>query len=297
MKRLTLSILLLIFSIHGYAQCTADAGPDKIFCVPEWGLEPEQLGGDPAASNGAEPYSYTWETSYTMDFGDNSLNYTASDFLNDTTLANPIVTNAFEFPLVFKLTVTDDLGQTCTDSVEARFSIPVQNLGQIYLEINAGDSVQLSETNIVTNYPPFEYFWQPSHGLTDNEGLGVWAKPDSSISYYTAIIDSAGCYYEGGNYFIITVLPVGIQEMVEQRTTLNCYPNPMSKEAVIEVQNAPAGKLEYELLDASGRQIWHQESNSRRQIISRNELSMAGAYVLRIMQNGNLLSTGKIVVE
>jgi hypothetical protein len=86
--------------------------------------------------------------------------FTASDFLDDTTSANPTVISSGE-NLIFKLTVIDSKSNICTDSVNVRFSIFGTHLGTCNYVIQHGDSVFLSNFhNVLGGISPVNYLWR-----------------------------------------------------------------------------------------------------------------------------------------
>src|SRR5262249_30702607 len=87
----------------------ADAGPDQSACNGEMAT----LGGNPAASGGQGPYTYSWSPATGLD---------------DPTAANPHTSLGAK--MTYVLTVTDANGCTATDAVDVNaFELPVANAG------------------------------------------------------------------------------------------------------------------------------------------------------------------------
>jgi len=80
----TFIIIFFVLTTIIFAQCNVNAGNDKIVCTGD-SLPVIQLGGNPVVTSGYPPYTYCWETSYQI----GSILLTASDFLNDTSIAHP----------------------------------------------------------------------------------------------------------------------------------------------------------------------------------------------------------------
>ena len=95
-----LSLFSALFS-YSHGQCIADAGIDTLICLSNSGFIPIQLGGDPTASGGSGIYQYLWSANYAGIVN----NYTASDFLDDTTASNPILVNISGDSLTFHLAI------------------------------------------------------------------------------------------------------------------------------------------------------------------------------------------------
>ena len=68
---------------------------------------------------------------------------------------------------------------------------------------------------------------------------------------------------------------------------LKLYPNPTMGELVIEVltEGTEQPKLEYELIDATGRRVWHNKSKDAYFVLDMTDMH-AGMYVLRLSYNG-----------
>jgi hypothetical protein len=250
MKKILLMSLMISAIYNSNAQCIADAGPDKVVCN-FFGVSNDPIGGFPSATAGTPPFTYAWETEYT--FGISTIyTYTASAFLNDTTLANPsFVWMSSEIDsLRFILTVFDANSQICKDTVYIKFSNLYIHPGQLGFTIQQGDSIFLNYgTNILSSTPPIEYLWRPNHGLTDSTSLSFWAKPDTSIAYYATITDSAGCTATEGPYYFIHVLPVSVEELSNLNVAI--YPNPATD--FIKIRKNKNDKLTFHLYNIEGK--------------------------------------------
>ncbi|HPI30429.1 MAG TPA: hypothetical protein PLB59_08590 [Bacteroidales bacterium] len=86
----------VVFHINQPTQLTADAGLDSYIPVGDSNI----IGGMPAASGGSPAYSYLW---------------TPGDYLNDSTLANPVVTPLSS--VTYLLTVVDSRNCMATDEI------------------------------------------------------------------------------------------------------------------------------------------------------------------------------------
>ena len=297
MKKLVLIFLTFQwYSNHGQAQTplTADAGPDLVICSDVYtGIETHFIGGQPSAYGGVPPYTYSWSFKYKLDWEPDTMY--ASNFFNDTTLANPTVVwvetaNNPNLP-EFVLTVTDANGNADSDSVKlymSHFYIWLLNYG-VFIEL--GDTVVSRRSpDIEGGFPPVSYLWRPNHGLIDSIGKYLTASPDTSIHYYATITDSVGCVHQGQlDYFQVVVWPVGIEDGVPN-TDIKVYPNPASAYIQIERQNVREEEL-FTLYDMLGKQVLIRNLNSENEIIDVSGLAK-GNYTFII---GN--STGKIVLN
>ena len=288
-------VVVLIFNLVSFSaksQCIADGGPDLTICNYPQGIPSVQLGGNPSAVAGTPPFTYSWQTSYTVAMGSVIYNYFASDFLDDTTVANPNFTNIIGDSLYFILTVTDSDNFTCSDTVFVRVSHFMIHLGQFNFTIQQGDSLFISPgSNVTSSNPPVTYLWQPTYGLSDTTSLSFWVKPDSSVAYSVAITDSLGCVVNGGTFVFVNVIPVSIQEnnnnvlpvVLESNIFYDC----------INITNNSAEDLTFYLLSADGRLL-------NRKMLKEKDINIplnisGGIYFYKIFNKKGDSKTGKLI--
>jgi len=212
-----------------YSQLTSDAGLDTTICVT-WNTPGALiLGGNPAASGGTAPYTYSWECNYNYVVGPNTYILTASVFLSDTTIANPNLIYTVESPVTFILNVTDVLGQISIDTITVSFSIFGTHLLEWTHNMLVGDSVQFVSTpNVGGGTPPFNYLWKPNNGLNDSTSYtNFWVKPEVSTSYYITVTDSVGCVVSGTPVFHVYIGSADLNE-IHNKSDKNIllFPNP-----------------------------------------------------------------------
>lgn len=160
---LTGCLILIAFFTRTYGQCIANAGNDTTLCVT-FGLDTVYLGGTPTVIGGTPPYIYTWSCNYSML---NTLFFSASDFLDDTTSANPRVNAHNGDTLSFYLTVSDNEGNICSDTVVIHFCGDyVWPLGWNFVYINQGDTAQISPS-VGQGCSPLSFQWFPNYNISD----------------------------------------------------------------------------------------------------------------------------------
>lgn len=296
-KILLLSIALLSSAV-AFAQTplTADAGPDQHLCVGiNTGLDTSLIGGQPSALGGVPPYSYSWGFSYS----DNSSYPTyGSNFLNDTSLANPTVNDFFHFNYVTDpelpyliLTVTDSIGDVSSDSILISFSTFGMTLGgpQTFY-VTQGDSVYCYGNSIFGGIGPLTDNWNPANGILSYDNQAFWASPDTTTSYTLTVTDTVGCIQTGTeNDVTVVVFPLGIKDGVPN-TTIRVYPNPASDyiqvERKVHVENET-----FSLYDITGKEILKTQVQSSSQQINVSRLAR-GSYTFIIGE-----STGQIILN
>jgi len=292
--------LSFIFSIsygNAICQCIANAGPDRVICTNDYGVDTTQIGAIPAATGGIPPYSYTWEANYSYTIGSTTITKTASYFLNDTTIPNPLVITYAATPVTFILTVKDSTGNICKDTAVIKFSKFIYTLSYLMFTITQGDSIFLNYgANVFGNFPPFQYVWRPNHGLTDSTHLSFWAKPEHSVAYYVTMTDSAGCSVKAAPYYCINVSGVGLEDVVPGNSKISVFPNPSHGTVTISVEHETHGDLLYEIFDIRGKLVKSIETKSRRlQLNPEDELK--GNLFYRITENGKILGLGKMIFQ
>jgi len=263
-----ITILLSVFSLlESLSQCTANAGLDFAICTNQYGLKDSiQLGGNPTATNGSLPYQYIWSIEPIPFWPGSNSYYHASDFLNDTSLANPFLVN---FPVLndsleFRLTVIDNNNDSCFDSLIGYLSYSVISLVDVRISINKGDSVYLNQgSNISVNWPIKDLVWRPNHGLLDSTSFsGFWAKPDSSINYFLTITDSLGCEHVAPPFYIIGVNNIGLNELALS-DRIEVHPNPF-----YDFLNISKPKdlqfLSFSIYNSNGQLILHRSGKTQR---------------------------------
>jgi hypothetical protein len=220
--------ILSSFIGKAYSQCIADAGNDTIICVPLNYGALGTLGGSPLVTGGSGPYTYSWSCDYWIQ----SFHLTASDFLDDTTIANPsLISNLNNLDsITFHLKVVDGTSQICEDSVKITFSQFGYVLGYAVYYINPGDSIQLPGSTVGGGIGPLKYHWTPTFGLQDSTDVYTWAKPDTTTSYSTIATDSIGCISSPSLSAIVYINPTSIKSKNTGDELVVLYPNPASEE-------------------------------------------------------------------
>ena len=170
---------------EGGIPLVANAGHDTAFCV--YNLDELILGGDPAASGGTPPYTFSWSCEAHV----NGHVFNASVFLDDTSSANPSFRDHYD-TLRFRLLVTDSNDSSAVDSVTVLFSEFIMCLLECWEMISEGDSIQLHHC-IEGGIKPYSYEWIPTGSLLEANVSKPWAKPTTTTTYDLTLTDSAGC--------------------------------------------------------------------------------------------------------
>ncbi|NTW32078.1 MAG: gliding motility-associated C-terminal domain-containing protein, partial [Bacteroidetes bacterium] len=168
----------------------ANAGQKDTICEGNCLL----IGGNPTASGGTAPYTYSWSPLAT---------------LNDSTLPNPqacplITTDYF-------VTVTDSEGCTDVDSI----TISINH--NIIAEAGINDTICSGSCTTIGGSPtgsggtqPYTYTWSPVTGLNSSSIPNPQACPLLTTTYFVTVSDVIGCI--DVDSVIITVNPSPIAE-------------------------------------------------------------------------------------
>lgn len=173
-KFLSYTLLFLAcwcFTVKLSGQIHANAGADKSICPGTI----TTIGGNPTASGGFPPYTYSWSP---------------ATGLSSPAVSNPTVTVSSS--ITYTLTIKDVRDSTDTDIITITLDdIRLMNAG-------ADGSICLRDNQSVTlggagNYAvPYTFLWQPVTGLSNNTDPRPIATPTTTTAY-TLLITSPSC--------------------------------------------------------------------------------------------------------
>ena len=281
----------ILLSVHVNGQMNINAGNDTTICMCG---DTIRLGGNPTANGGTEPYTYKWELMpvYYYDY-----RISASELLDDSTSANPII-NCYPFindTVTLILTVTDADFNSKTDSVKIIISsINLVHLVYFRPTINQGDSVQLKPLNIFNGIAPFSYHWTPETGLSNPNIKNPFAKPDTSTRYTCLVTDAIGCSAKDINDVVVTT--TGISDLKQSKHSSIVFPNPITSDSQIQVNNPSKGKLNIKVVNIHGQVILDDWFYSDIYYIGK-KINESGNYLFSIKNDNELLTTGKFIKQ
>jgi hypothetical protein len=285
----TLSVIFLIILLDPtFGQLKADAGNDTAICISLWGLDTLQIGGNPTASGGVEPYTYAWSTSHK--FGSHI--YGASNFLDDSTVSNPKLIDFIDGFLKFKLIVTDNQGAKAEDSISIRFSIFYYLALECIYSINQGDTVSLFST-VGKGIGPLSYSWSPNYNISDTITSSPYAWPDTSTYYYVYATDSIGCTSEPQRCSVM-IKPTGISQIKKNLIKSIVFPNPINENSTLLLDNDIVKKLTLQIINSNGQTVLSDMFSSNEYMIGR-KIKRDGLYFYFIKNGPNIVSSGQFV--
>lgn len=172
MKLRIIKIFFLIFcasqlSAQSFlAPLSANAGSNTGVCPGD----SVKIGGNPSASGGTPPYTYSWQPTIGIDFPNSP---------------NP---NAFpSTPTNYTLTVTDGSGNTSSAVVNvAIYSVPTVSAG-------ADQTILEGMNTFLQGSGAVNYYWNPTQGLINQNSASPIAEPSSTVNYCVLGVDGNGC--------------------------------------------------------------------------------------------------------
>ena len=281
-----------------YTPLKADAGSDIIVCQEEEIV----LGGNPSASGGLRPYTYTWSGKhFDLKYPEGIPSWIyASDILDDTTKSNPVITELRNVPeewTTYYLKVEDAEGTIMYDSVRIIKSLfLVGGPYKLPVTVHKGDSVQFfGNISLFSNFEPLsEYRFSPAHGLSDSTDIYGWAKPDTSITYYLEAVNSAGCRSEKIAYWHIEVIDTTTNAIIKNPRDIEIFPNPARDKITIYSQNSTI--LAVEMYDLTGTCVYRKLNVGSNLVNLETDKFPKGMYVLKVRDEMDKISR-KIVIH
>ena len=172
------NLSFLISNSQSFAPLTANAGNNTGVCPGD----SVKLGGNPTASGGNPPYTYSWLPTASLD------------------LPNSPNPNAFPVTSTnYTLTVTDAASNSTTDIMNVGiYTLPIISAG-IDQTILSGESTSLTASGA------FNYYWTPTQDLTNQNTASPIAEPASTTTFCVVGVDVNGC--SNTDCVVIDVIP------------------------------------------------------------------------------------------
>ena len=199
-----------------------DCGRDTTFCVGTYRCGTcYYIGSRVKLANGVPPYQFAWSCKPRKIT--TTVTFSASDFLNDTTIVNPYAKDlgVQNKPWRFYLKVRDSNDKVSIDSIDIQCSTFIFSTYEINLTLYIGDSIQFHNDIFVGGgIPPVKYYWTPGTGLDDPTRIDAWCKPIKTTSYRQYIIDSAGCKSDPYLGINVKVIPTSVENQINDNREL-----------------------------------------------------------------------------
>ncbi|MFY8069170.1 MAG: T9SS type A sorting domain-containing protein [Flavobacterium sp.] len=276
MKRL-LFFILILNTINSYSQLSSNSGGNIYLCstFDSFELAPMSinrlnsiLGGNPTATGGVPPYKYKWDCLVKTTLTSKPYIY-ASDLLNDTTIANPKLKFKYGLkdafisnkPIIFKLTVLDNIGNISKDS------LIIMQSSFIYSMISSIGK-RIEDTTILPNVAggginPCKTIWTPTTYLIDTNKAGTRTYTKNEITYNGYRVDSIGC--KSATFDLQIYLIVSSILNSSSINFIKNYHNPIYEYSIFELSNI--NNISYiEIYNIEGQKIHSQKSTDKLEI-------------------------------
>ena len=109
---------------------------------------------------------------------------------------------------------------------------------------------------------------------------------------YAVVITQNGCVDTSACYNVVLTSLNTVQE----NSTVHVYPNPFHEAATVSIEGEEFLEVQFELFDMTGRMIYQKTSTDSQFQINKSNLTQ-GIYVYRIVADGQLLNTGKLIAK
>lgn len=241
----------------------ANAGPDKNIC--------------PGGSNNNV-------TIGTTAIAGNNYSWSPSTGLNSTTISQPIATP--NTSTTFKVTVTNAGGCKSTDDMV----VNVTPGFTITLPVNLIKICVAGNTNIgVVSQAGFTYNWTSlPPGFSSTLSNPNVSPVVNTIFILTQTNTTTGC-------FATASVNVVIDSTCHDRPSI--FPNPANNYIVIQLDANNNETKSFELINANGNSVLKKELNSTTTFDIRNVAGGIYFYTIRNLSNGELLISGKLIVQ
>lgn len=154
------------------------------------------------------------------------------------------------------------------------------------------DNIMLPDSNV--NEPA-------SHGFVK---FWIEQQPDNPLG--TVIENNAGIYFDfnepvitntvthtvGTDFVIVST----VETQLPEAASLEVLPNPIAQEATFRLKGYTLDKGQFQLMDVNGKPIFIEAFSGSEYQFVRRQL-VAGVYFYRIVQDGNILASGKVVLR
>ncbi len=202
--KINYSLMLLIASYWCFSQkLTINAGPYRTVCANTT----YTLGGSPTVSGGNGPYSYNWYP---------------SNFLNSTTIANPIVTG-INTDMWYKVVVIDK--DSTIDSAYVFFKYDIIKTFNAGIDtgycLNQQPGVVIGASN--NNNTDHIFLWYPTSGLNNATATNPIATPSVNTTYTLTVSDGKCPDYKTTvtvNAYIQPTINAGLDTTINEGETI-----------------------------------------------------------------------------
>lgn len=165
--------------------------------------------------------------------------------------------------------------------------------GQGVLEVRFSDILLVDST---TNEPASHGFFYYEIEQKANNPIGTVINNTAGIYFdFNPPIYTNTTYHTVGEDFV--TINVSIGKIYEEKVGVKVFPNPFTHFTTIQVEGKEYENLKLTVFDVAGRSVAEQESNFTNSIQLQNNNLETGIYFYRLEGDGDLINTGKLIVQ
>ncbi len=114
------------------------------------------------------------------------------------------------------------------------------------------------------------------------------------FDYNPAVMTNTTFHTVGENF--VTTIITGTENVLVENVAVKVYPNPFQEQTTIEVEVGNYQEFVLKVYDMMGRMVLQTNASNNKIQIQRMDLQQ-GIYIYRLEADGELVNTGKIVVQ
>jgi hypothetical protein len=216
-------------------------------------------------------------------------NYTDLDYY--IRFQNTGTDTAFKVVIVDTLSSFLDVASVQPAAASHPYSYEIVGNGTIIFTF---DSILLPDSS--TNLEGSQGFIKFAVEQVANNPVGTIINNKASIYFdYNAPVVTNTTFHEiGDNFYTIDI--VGTEDVQMENVFINVFPNPFHQQARVQVSGAEFLQINFELYDITGKLLYQQLSYDNDFDIQVADLT-AGVYFYRIIADGQLLNSGKLMAR
>ena len=173
--------------------------------------------------------------------------------------------------------------------VHAQSNCPITVSGNTTISAGSSTTLNVYGSNFCTS---ISYSWSPSSSLS-NPNISTTVATPTATTIYCVTAWCGSCYDTA--CVTVTVMPTGVLEN-NILNLIHLYPNPFSESTTLHIDDAQLIPSELKIYDLLGKEVKSYRIQNAEMKISRDNLS-AGLYYYRLLQKGQIVGIGKLMIE
>lgn len=155
-------------------------------------------------------------------------------------------------------------------------------------------NIMLPDSNV--NEPLSNGFFRYRIAQQPNNPNGTVIENQAAIYFdYNPAILTNTTFHTVGENFVSSII-TGTENVLVENVAVKVYPNPFSEQTTLEVEGGNYQKLQLKIYDVMGRDVLQYLSTENKIQIQRGNL-VQGVYIYRLEGDGELINTGKIIIQ